>query len=311
MRRSAGPRGHDEQMIQTEVRREPSREAGRARRYGLLIAATAAALVVGLVVASAAGADAISPESGPTENARDVDTLYKIVFFIGVGVILLVWGVLFYSLFRYRARRGVTAPQIRGNTPLELAWTGAATGIVTVLAVITLFYLDDIRNPLPSGPAALADARGKFATVDQPPPPGGKGLTIEVGGQQYIWRYRYPNGAVSFHDMVVPKDTTVVLNINSNDVIHSWWIPKLGPKFDAIRGYTNKTWFKATETGTFTGQCAEFCGSGHAVMTAKVIVVEPERYQAWVEQQKRLIAEAQEAVQKQRKRFQDVPTGGT
>jgi cytochrome c oxidase subunit II len=103
---------------------------------------------------------------------------------------------------------------------------------------------------------------------------------------------------------VVPKDTTVTLEIGSNDVAHSWWIPKLGGKFDAIRGLTNETWFKATETGTFTGQCAELCGDNHAFMTAKVIVVEPDRYQQWLGDQKREIAEAQKLVQERKKQLQ-------
>jgi cytochrome c oxidase subunit II len=104
--------------------------------------------------------------------------------------------------------------------------------------------------------------------------------------------------------MVVPKDTTVVLAIKANDVAHSWWIPKLGGKMDAVPGYTNKTWFKATSTGTFTGQCAEFCGSGHAVMSAKVTVVEPQTYVAWVATQKKLIAQAQKLDLVMRKKFQ-------
>jgi cytochrome c oxidase subunit 2 len=109
--------------------------------------------------------------------------------------------------------------------------------------------------------------------------------------------------------MVVPKNVTVTLSIKANDVAHSWWIPELGGKFDALPGYTNHTWFKATGTGTFKGQCAELCGSGHAVMTAKVTVVEPNQYQAWVDNQKRLIQQAQKEVSKQRSQFQSQDAG--
>jgi cytochrome c oxidase subunit 2 len=307
MCRSALPRGDDDQVM------EGDRRLGRARgrRVALLVASTLALLACGLAMASVAGADAITPEAGPTRNATETDTLYKIVFFIGLAVVLVVWGILFYSLVRYRAKRGVTPPQIRGNTTIEIAWTAAATGIVVVLAIVTLFLLDDIKNPLPTGPAAVAAAQGELATVDQPPPPGDKALNIKVGGQQYFWRYQYPNGAVSFHDMIVPKDTTVTLDITSNDVNHSWWIPALGGKFDAIRGYVNKTWFKATKTGVFAGQCAEFCGANHAFMTARVIVVDPLAYRAWVVRQKLLIAQSQKEVAKQRKIFQGSPGGGT
>ena len=279
------------------------------RQLVVLLLATPAALALGALLAGSAFGDAISPEAGPTQNAVDTDTLYKIVFYIGVAIVGLVWGLLFYSVIRFRYKRGRRPPQILGNAPLELGWTIASGAILVVIAVITYIELPNIKNPVPSGSAALAEARTENATVDQPPPPGGKPLPITVSGQQYIWRYQYPNGAVSFQQMVVPKDTTVVLSIKANDVAHSWWIPALGGKFDAIPGYTNKTWFKATKTGTFTGQCAEFCGSGHAVMTAKVTVVEPTAYQSWVDAQKRLIQQSQKEVVVERRQIQ-AQTGG-
>jgi cytochrome c oxidase subunit II len=280
-------------------------ERRRTPRLALILLATGLALVLAAVLATTAGADAISPDAGPTRNAVKVDTLYKIVFFTGVAVISIVWGVLFFSLFRFRYRRGRRPPQVFGNAPLELGWTIAAGAIVVIIAVITYIMLPDIKNPAPSGSAAVAEARSQNASIDQPPPAGKtKPLAITVSGQQYLWRYQYPNGAVSFQQMVVPVDTTVTLDIKANDVAHSWWIPKLGGKMDAIPGYTNKTWFKATATGTFRGQCAEFCGSGHAVMSAKVTVVEPQQYRSWVGNQKKLIQQAQQEAIKIRKLFQ-------
>jgi cytochrome c oxidase subunit II len=277
----------------------------RSRRLALTLLATGLVLALGLVIAATAGADVFTPDAGPSKNAIDTDTLYKIVFFTGLVVIGIVWGVLFYSLFRFRARRGRRPPQVLGNTPLELGWTIAAGAVVASIALVTYIMLDGIKNPAPSGSASLAEARAENASLDQPPPPAGtKALQITVSGQQYIWRYQYPNGAVSFQQMVVPVDTTVILSIKANDVAHSWWIPKLGGKMDALPGYTNKTWFKATATGTFTGQCAEFCGSGHAVMSAKVTVVEQQAYQAWVVNQKRLIQQAQKEAVELRKQFQ-------
>jgi cytochrome c oxidase subunit II len=167
----------------------------------------------------------------------------------------------------------------------------------------------DIKNPPASGSTSLAEAHRQNAAIDQPPPPdAAKALHVTVSGQQYIWRYQYPNGAVSFQQMVVPVDTTVTLDIKANDVVHSWWIPKLGGKADAVPGYTNKTWFKATSTGTFTGQCTEYCGSGHAVMSAKVTVVEQQQYKTWVENQKKLIQQAQQEAVKMRKQFQQAGT---
>jgi cytochrome c oxidase subunit II len=274
------------------------------RRLAQMALAIGLAIALGLVLAATAGADAITPDAGPSDNAIKIDTLYKIVFYIGLAVIGLVWGVLFYSLFRFRARRGRHAPQIFGNAPLELGWTIAAGAIVSIIALVTLLMLPDIKDPPASGPSSLAEARSEHAAIDTPPPPGGEGLNITVSSQQFIFRYQYPNGAVSFQQMVVPIDTTVVLDIKSNDVAHSWWIPKLGGKADAIPGHTNKTWFKATKTGTFGGQCSEYCGSGHAVMSAKVTVVEQQQYQAWVENQKKLIEQAQKQAVEMRKQFQ-------
>ena len=272
-----------------------------------LICAACLALVLALLAPATAGADLLTPEAGPTKNAVDTDTLYKIVLGIGLTVIGVVWIALFYSLFRYRARRGEVSaqrrvpPQISGNVALELGWTAAATAIVIAITIITYIFLDDIRDPAPSGPAAVAEARGQYAAVNQPAPPGGKALEIQVSGQQYLWRYQYPNGTFSFHELVVPRDQTVLLNIKANDVVHSWWIPELGGKMDAVPGYTNETWFKATKNGVFKGQCAEYCGANHAAMTAQVRVVDPEEYKLWVARQKRLIAEGQKLAQEQRK----------
>jgi cytochrome c oxidase subunit 2 len=274
----------------------------RAAAVVLLLAGLTAAGF--LLLPGAAWADVLTPEAGPTPNAQKIDELYKIVFYIGMAVIGVVWVVLLYSLFRFRARRGRQAPQISGNTPLEIGWTVAAGVIVAAITIVTYIYLDDITNPVASGPEAVAEARDQYATINQPPPSGGKSLDIQVSGQQFLWRYQYPNQAVSFHEMVVPRDTTVTLTLKANDVIHSWWIPALGGKLDAVPGYTNKTWFKASETGTFEGQCAELCGSGHYAMTAKVTVVEPDRYLAWVENQKKEFEEGQKLAQEQRKQIE-------
>jgi cytochrome c oxidase subunit 2 len=213
----------------------------------------------------------------------------------------LVWALLFYSLIRYRSGRDHEAAQVRGNTALEWAWTLIPAAAVTAIIVVALVMLPDIKNPAASD--AVAQARGLTAAVGQSSPPDAKGLEINVSGQQFLWRFQYPNGAVSFHDMVVPKDTTVRLALKTVDVAHTWWIPKLGGKFDALPGQGNETWFKATETGSFVGQCAELCGSNHSAMTARVIVVEPDQYRAWVSQLKSDIEQARNEQQTQSKEF--------
>ena len=261
------------------------------------------ALLLALVLPAVAGADVLTPEAGPSQNAVKTDTLYKIVFYTGLVVIGTVWATLFYVLFRYRARRRRPAPQISGNAALELGWTIAASAVLIAITIITYIFLPDIRDPASSGPASVAEARGQQAALNQPQPEG-EAIEIQVSGQQYLWRYQYPNGTFSFQEMVVPRDQTVILKIKANDVVHSWWIPQLGGKQDAVPGYTNETWFKATKNGVYGGQCAEFCGAGHYAMGAEVRVVDPEDYVLWLRRQKRLIAEGQRLAQAQRRQFE-------
>lgn len=279
---------------------------GMPRR--LLLAALAAVVLASLAAAPSAFADVLTPESGGSGNADDIDTLYKITFYIGVAIFLLVWGTLGWALLRHRSRRGGEALQIRGNTPLEIGWTVAAALILVILTVVTFLYLPDIENPPASGPNGLRAEQAQFATIDQPEPPrsGGPILRIRVNGQQYLWRYDYGEQAgqlFSYTTMVVPTDTTVVLEITASDVIHSWWIPAFGPKMDAVPGHVNETWFKVPagkEGQTFRGQCAELCGYNHADMRAEVRAVSPDEFERWAEETRAAIQEAGEALSEQR-----------
>lgn len=279
------------------------------RQNRILLAALALALGGLLVGAPAAMAGAIFPESGGSPQADDISTLYKITLAIGVVIFLIVESTLIYSLVKYRARKGgPPAEQIHGNTRLEIGWTAGAAAIVVVIAAITFVYLDDIRNPPASDPDGL-QVVGDFAAIDQAPPPGNRGLKIRVNGQQYLWRYDYPqeNGRqlFSYYEMVVPIKTTVVLEITSSDVIHSWWIPKLGGKKDATPGHVNETWFKIDKPGVYVGQCAELCGDNHADMRAVVRAVPVAEYQAWAEQRRQDIEEAQRALAEQRRQREE------
>jgi cytochrome c oxidase subunit II len=273
----------------------------------LLLAAFSLAAVAILIAAPAAFADTFTPESGGSPNADDIDTLYKLTLYIGIVIFLLVWGTLIWSLVKYRARRDGRAHQIRGNTPLEIGWTVGAASILVVLAVVTFLYLDDIENPPASGPNGLKAAATQFASVDQPDPPKGGGpvLRIHVNGQQYIWRYDYPGTEqlFSYNKMVVPTDTTVVLEIEASDVIHSWWIPKFGPKADAVPGHVNESWFKvpAGREGIYRGQCAELCGPNHADMRAIVQAMKPADYEVWAQHKRAQIKAAGEELGKARK----------
>jgi cytochrome c oxidase subunit 2 len=275
----------------------------------LLLAAFSAAALAILIAAPSAFADAFTPESGGSPNADDIDTLYKLALYIGIAIFLLVEGTLIWSLVKYRARRGGTAHQIRGNAPLEIGWTVGAAAILVILTVVTFLYLDEIESPPASGPNGLSASQAQFASIDQPDPPKGGGpiLRIHVNGQQYLWRYDYPGEGqlFSYEEMVVPTDTTVVLELEASDVIHSWWIPQFGPKADAVPGHVNETWFKVPKAGIYRGQCAELCGAGHADMRAKVRAVSPDEFQQWAQDKREEIQAAGEDLAEERKRREE------
>jgi cytochrome c oxidase subunit II len=255
-----------------------------------------------------------TPSSGVSPNAEEINSLYEIVLVIALVIFFLVIGGLCYALIKFRARKGATAAQIKGNTRLEISWTAAAAVILVGLAILTFTRLGAIENP-PNSDAAGANLAGEsgeyYATASRHLPPNGKSLNITVIGRQYIWQFVYPGanepdglGApYSYEELVVPTKTTVTLDIVSEDVVHSWWVPELGGKFQAVPGYHNYAWFKIRKPGIYRGQCAVLCGRGHARMIATVKAVPPAQFEAWLTEQKRLIAEANAAAKIQRARL--------
>jgi cytochrome c oxidase subunit 2 len=281
--------------------RSDASDAQRRRRTPLLLgAALASSVLVSLVLAPSAFANFITPKTGGSPNANQIHSLYLIILYIAAVVFVIVEGALFYSVYRFRAKKVRTAAQIHGNTRLEISWTIAAAAILVVLTVVTFIKLPSILNP-PNSSAPFLES-----SLTQPSPPNGKKLTICVQGRQYIWRYVYGAGCehnpfalklpYSYQEMVVPENTTVVISITSVDVIHSWWVPSLGGKVDAVPGYTTYTWFKAKGPALYHGQCAQLCGRQHAFMTALVDVVSPAAYQAWLTRQSQLIQTANSQV---------------
>jgi cytochrome c oxidase subunit II len=250
----------------------------------------------------------VTPQSGASPNAKSIDTLYEITLYIAIVVFVAVVGALAYALLRFRARKGVAAAQILGNTRLEVGWTVGAVVILTALAVLVFVKLASIEDPSntsPNGDRLVGESGLLYASAERKLPPDGKSLNITVVGRQYVWQYIYPGanepdglGApYSYEELVVPTGTTVTLDIVSADVVHSWWIPQLGGKFQAVPGYHNYAWFKVEKPGIYRGQCALICGRGHARMIATVKAIPPTQFDAWLASQKQLIAQANAAAQ--------------
>jgi cytochrome c oxidase subunit 2 len=249
-----------------------------------------------------------TPQSGGSPNADQINSLYKITLYFALVIFVVVEGALGYALWRFRARKGAVAAQIRGNTRLEIGWTVAAALVLVVLAALTFAKLSSIQDPSNSGPEGdrlVGQGGTLYATADRHLPPNGKSLNINVIGRQYIWQFVYPGaneadglGApYSYQELVVPTETTVTLDVASADVVHSWWIPALGGKVQAVPGYHSYAWFKIPKPGIYRGQCANLCGRGHARMIATVKAVPPAQFDVWLAYQKKLIAEANAAAQ--------------
>jgi cytochrome c oxidase subunit II len=287
------------------------------RRLSLLAAAMPVVIVGALMFSPAAFAGWFLPESAGSPNADGIRTLYILIALIGLVIFIGVEGLLIYSMIKFRARKGQVAAQIHGNTQLEIGWTVGAAVILVFLTVFTFVLLDDIKNPA----ASEIDANGnqvssnvQYASTDQPPPPDGNALRIRVVGQQYSWEFKYPDNGdqavYSWNDMYVPIGRTVVLDIESVDVAHSWWIPPLGGKMDAIPGYVNKSWFlvplenqKGDQPLIYEGQCAELCGRNHADMLARVIALPYDQWKDWYDRKADELQQAEDDAAEERKQI--------
>lgn len=238
----------------------------RFRRVLLCVAL----LALGVTTAALAGNGGIAPPAPASPNAANIRDIYWLVLAISVGIFLVVMVPLVIFLVRYRSRgrpREVEGPQVRGHTNLELAWTAGPVLILAVIAAFVFWKVSDL-GATAGLPASEASAAKEEITVD---------------GHQYYWEFRYPNGAISVDTLRLPFDKPVRLRVVSSDVAHSWWVPALGGKLDAIPGRTNHTSFRATKLGTFPGQCAELCGLLHAEMRSETEVLPPETYRSFVQ----------------------------
>jgi cytochrome c oxidase subunit 2 len=250
--------------------------------------------VTGLLVATASYADwAINMPRGVSELSAETYDLHMMVFNWCVGIAIVVFGAMIFAIVRHRKSRGVAPARFSHSMSAEVTWTIIPIIILLIMVVPaaeTMIKIEDSREP---------------------------DLTVVVTGYQWKWHYNYQGEDVAFHStlarsssearhkgsgidpasvenylldvdkpLVVPKGAKVRILLTSNDVIHSWWVPDLSIKKDAIPGFMNETWFQAEQTGVFRGQCAELCGMDHAYMPVVVEVVEPDEFEAWLDSER-------------------------
>ena len=221
-----------------------------------------------LLLLVAAGCSSADPQStffpkGPA--ARDQLNLFKLIFWLAVVVFILVEGALLYSVIRFRRRKDQTdlPKQVHGNNKLEVAWTILPLIVLAIIAVPTYMTIHKQKDP--------------------PPDPTGKALMVDVVGHQWWWEFKYPEqGFVTATEMHIPVGRTVTFTLFSDDVVHSFWVPKLAGKTDVFPLQVNEGWFVADEPGTYFGLCAELCGLSHAQMRFKVVAETQSDFDAWV-----------------------------
>jgi cytochrome c oxidase subunit II len=234
------------------------------RKTIVLVLALGAALA--LVAVASAGNGGFAPETPESPNAERINQSFIWISAFALAIFVVVEGALLWFVVRYRRgrrQRTVEGPQIHGATRLELIWTAIPVLILVAIAGFIFYKLPGIQDV----PAATAE---------------GGPLNINVDAHQFYWQFTYPNGAISIDEMHAPVDRTVRVDIRSSDVDHSWWIPQLGGKFDAIPGHPTHTWFKGERAGTYKGRCGEFCGVLHVEMAARVKIEPEQAYQSWV-----------------------------
>jgi cytochrome c oxidase subunit 2 len=234
----------------------------RRKLLFLLVVGTAALAAAGVAAAANGGFTPVTPHS---PNAQRITTAYYVILGFTAAIFVIVETALVVFIWKYRSRgraRTVEGAQVHGHTRLELIWTVIPVIILGIIGTVIFWELPGIANV----PAANASDR----------------LNITVEGHQFYWQFDYPNGARSINDLHVPAGKVVYLTIVSPDVNHSWWVPALGGKTDAIPGRTNHSWFKADKPGTYDGQCAEFCGLYHEAMRARVIATSQQEYDTYI-----------------------------
>ena len=204
---------------------------------------------------------ALAPES---DFAEDLQILFDLIFWIAAVVFVVVEGALIYAVIRFREKPGQgLPPQLHGNTRLEVTWTIIPVFILAIIAVPTVSTI--------------------FRVAADPKPDA---LHVRVVGHQWWWEFEYPDlGIVTANELHVPVGRQVAISLESADVIHSFWFPRMGGKRDVVPNTVNNLWFTPQRTGEYLGQCGEFCGESHANMHMRLFVETPGDFDAWVRNQ--------------------------
>ncbi|MGD8189727.1 cytochrome c oxidase subunit II [Brevibacillus ginsengisoli] len=217
--------------------------------------------------------------SGPVADSQLF--LMKLALYIMIGVFLIVIGIFVYVLIRFRRRRGQTGLpiQVEGNHKLEIIWTVIPMILLLILAVPTVMTTFKLAHNFSGEKSAVL---------------------VKVTGHQFWWEFEYPKlGIVTAQELYIPVGKKIQFELESKDVIHSFWVPALGGKTDTNPGGTNTMWLEADKPGVYKGKCAELCGTSHALMDFKVIAVEQQEFDHWVKNMQKPAVTATAEIAKQ------------
>jgi heme/copper-type cytochrome/quinol oxidase subunit 2/cytochrome c553 len=218
-----------------------------------------------------------------------INTLIWIGFFAALIVFVAINLGLFGALRRFGAGRGRTAHAPRASQGIQWRVAGGLTGFAILLFVLGIIFTSNATSTPKTTSAGLTSFKGKPFTGP---------LVIHATGQQWIWRYNYPNGAFSYYKLVIPAHTEIELDLESTDVIHTWDVPDLAPKTDAVPGKVTHLYFRADAEGEFFGQSSTLSGQAYAPMRTNVEVVTPERFEEFIVEQQKGIKAGQEGAEK-------------
>jgi len=265
--------------------------------------ASVAALAGVAALAAPAHAIQLGPEEPHSPNAESMELAYWVMLGVAVFLLVAINLALLAAIGRFRDRRGRRPSRFA-------AGRGALRPIIGVLAVLAIavftfgvLVTDDARTVEASGPDGLDSTRSAQVGIkDVPTDPAP--LEINAIAQQWLWRFEYPGGqqgqrTFSYGELVVPVDTAVILNIDSTDVNHSWWVPSLGGQVQAVPGSESRTWFKADEEGRYSGRSTVFSGTAYPVMRSWVRVVSATEYEDYIRQLEADLTDAQDIVANQ------------